>query len=188
MVMITMAALAQYVAPEYAPQNAAEWVFQKGDWIMANVEDNTLRFVREDASDISQAVQMGSGINTGKKMYYLGMLYDPATPEQVWEVRSKEQQNWYSVFGSKGANEQLFFRLYRVQGERRTSSHYGIHTTPEIETIFTEQDGYGSWGCLLTRYEVLKSIEDLYELNEGVIKVITTKQGPREVLAQLDTL
>lgn len=187
MMIMTFAALADYIAPEYEPTNTAEWVMQKGDWIIANVEDNTLQFVREDYSDISRAVDIGSGINNGKKMYYLGMLYNPATPApQVWEVLGSTQQNWPAVFGSKESNEQLFLRLFRVEGEQRIYSHYGIHTTPEIETILAEQNGFGSWGCLLTRYDLLKDIESLYHLNEEVIRVVTTKQEPREVIALLE--
>jgi roadblock/LC7 domain-containing protein len=184
--MMSVAAFAQYVAPDYEPTNTAGWVLQKGDWIIANVENNTLQFVRENYSDISQEVEIGSGINNGKKMNYLGMRYNPATPEDVWEIRSKHEQTWWSVFGSKEAKGQLFFRLYRVEGENRVYSHYGIHTTPEVETIFAEQDGFGSWGCLLTRYDLLKMVDDLYELNEEVVRVVTTKQTPREVVALLE--
>jgi hypothetical protein len=186
--LMTVAALAQYVAPEYEPNNIAEWVFQKGDWIIANVEDNTLQFVRKDYSDISQAVEIGSGINNGKKMYYLGMYYDPATPEGIWEMtkQSKTQQGWWNVFGSKESNEQLFFRLFQVKGEQRIYSHYGIHTTPGVETIFADQNGFGSWGCVLTRYGLLKDIESLYHLNDEVVRVVTTKQSPREVVALLE--
>ncbi len=184
--LMTVAAFAAYVSPDFVPDNAAEWAFQKGDWIIANVEDNTLQFVREDHSDLSRKVEIGSGINNGKKMNYLGMLYDPATPIEIWEALEETQQQWPAVFGSKESHEQLFFRLFRVRGDQRIYSHYGIHTTPEIETIIFEQGGFGSWGCLLTRYDLLKDIQDLYELNEGSIKVVTTKQEPHEVVALLE--
>ena len=183
--VVSMSHLAQAKVLEYKAENAAEWVLQKGDWIIANVEENTLQYVREDHSDMSRPIQIGSGINNGKKMYYLGMAYNPQTPEGIWEVKSKQQQTWWNVFGSQESDEQLFLRLYQVKGDQRIYSHYGIHTTPEIERIFTEEDGYGSWGCILTRYEDLKMLEQLYELNDNSIKVVTTRQEPDEVVALL---
>lgn len=182
------AAFAQFVELDYQPENPAAWVLQQGDWIIANVEENTLQFVREDASKMSTKVAIGSGINSGGKIHYMGLSYYPTTPEDVWEIRSKHQQNWYSVFGSEESDEQLFLRLYHVNGKQRVRSHYGIHTTPEVERIFEEEKGFGTWGCLLARYDLLKMIEELYELNGKVVKVITTKKQVREVIAQLEVL
>jgi len=164
---------------------APEWELEKGDWLVFNVEVNTMQFVRGDKTQKSKKYEVGSGekLEEGKKRCYLGMCYDPLTPEGTWEVRSKNQQNWYNVFGSKEGDEQLFLRLYEINGEQRIRTFYGIHTTPEIETIFSEDDGFGSWGCLLTRYDLLKKIEELYELNEGVITVITTKDDTVDVIA-----
>ncbi len=151
------------------------WEFQKGDWIEANVAKNTLQFVREDGLERSKAVYIGSGINNGKKISYLGMSYNPATPERTWEIRSKHQQNTAWIFGSKESKEQLFLRLYEVKGNERVFTHYGIHTTPAIDTIIDKQGGFGSWGCLITRYDLLKQIEQLYELNDGVVRVLTMR-------------
>jgi hypothetical protein len=161
------------------------WEFEKNDWIIMNVAENTLQFVREDYSETSDKIRAGSGKNNGKKMHYLGMAYDPKTPERVWEIRSKHQQNWYNVFGTKEAKEQLFLRLYEVKGEQRIWSHYGVHTTPEIETIFEQDEGYGSWGCILTRYDLLKDIEALYDLNGESVRVITTSQPSEDIVSLL---
>jgi len=174
-----------YAIAKEIQENLMGWEFQKNDWIIVNVAENTLQFVREDYSSLSDKIRAGSGKNTGQTMYYLGMAYDPATPEKVWEIRSKHQQGWYNVFGSKEAKEQLFLRLYEVKGEQRIWTHYGIHTTPEIETIYEQDEGYGSWGCVLTRYDLLKQIEDLYELNDKKVKVITTSQPSEQLLAVL---
>ena len=149
------------------------WEFEKGDWIEADISANTLQFVRENGHTGSQKIRIGSGINNGKKISYLGLYYDPKTPVKTWEIRSKHQQNWWAIFGSREAKEQLFLRLYEVKGQARIYTRYGIHTTPEIDTIIEKQGGFGSWGCLLARYELLKQIEKLYELNEGVVKVVT---------------
>lgn len=183
--LTSLTAFAQLSTDAYIPENKAEWVLQQGDWIIANVEENTLQYVREDHSEVSEPIAIGSGINDGKKMYYLGMSYDPKTPEGIWEVRSKNQQNWWTVFGSEEANEQLFLRLYRVQGERRIYSHYGIHTTPDIDRILAEEQGYGSWGCVLTKYDDLKLLEKLYHINGESLKVVTTRQSTDEIVSLL---
>ncbi|GEM_PF-3824163 len=151
------------------------WEFAKSDWILANVKENTLQFVRNDDSERSVKVKIGSGLNNGKKISYLGMTYNPATPEKTWEIRSKHQQSTYWIFGSKEAKEQLFLRLYEVKGEERIFTNYGIHTTPAIDNIIDKHAGFGSWGCLITRYDLLKQIEQLYELNDGVVKVVTVR-------------
>lgn len=150
------------------------WEFQAGDWILANVKENTLQFVRSDDSQKSHKIRIGSGINNGKKITYLGMTYNPATPEGEWEIRSKHQQSTYWIFGSKEAKEQLFLRMYEVRGEQRIYTRYGIHTTPEIDTII-KNGGFGSYGCLITRYDLLKKIEELFALNEGVVRVKTVR-------------
>jgi hypothetical protein len=174
-----------YALGNEVQESLTGWEFKKNDWIVMNVAENTLQFVREDYSRSSSKVRVGSGKNTGKKMYYLGMAYDPATPEKVWEIRSKHQQNWYNVFGTKESKEQLFLRLYEVKGEQRIWSHYGIHTTPDLETIFEQDDGYGSWGCVLTRYDLLKQIEELYEMNDKKVKVVTTTQSTEQLISLL---
>lgn len=189
MILITSLLMAlpqdHYAHGKEVQEKLVGWEFEKNDWIMVNVAENTLQFVREDYSRVSPKIRVGSGKNTGKKMYYLGMAYDPKTPEKVWEIRSKHQQNWYNVFGTKESKEQLFLRLYEVKGENRIWSHYGIHTTPDLETIFDQDDGYGSWGCVLTRYDLLKQIEELYHLNDEKVKVITTSQDSEQLLALL---
>ncbi len=163
------------------------WELQEGDWIYVTVNpdtrENTMRFVREDHSYMSDKIQVGSGklLQPGETFSYLGMTYDPATPEKVWEIRSKHQQNWWNVFGSHEANDQPFFRLY----DKGTYTHYGIHTTPNIDTIINDLDGFGSWGCVLTRYDLLMMIDELYELNDHVVKVVTSSQDSDSTIAVL---
>lgn len=162
-------------------QQNYSWNPLAGDWIIVNVEDNTLQFVRGDHSKVSSPIRIGSG-KMGGPINYLGMRYTPATPEDVWEVRSLHQQNWFNVFGSHEANEQLFMRLYRVRGEERQYSHYGIHTVPNIDELLDINDGYNSWGCVLTKYQMLKFLEYMYTLNGDVLRVVTTKQSTSDVL------
>ena len=148
-IFTTLTASAQWMDQQSIVESSDSWELQQGDWLIVNTDYNVLQFVRGDHSDVSQPIRVGSGINTGKKMVYLGMAYDPATPDKVWEIREKVQQHWWNVFGSREADEQLFLRLFEVKDDQRIWTHYGIHTTPDIETIFTDQDGYGSWGCVL---------------------------------------
>ncbi|MDP2691380.1 MAG: hypothetical protein Q8O95_03200 [bacterium] len=164
-----------------------KWELEKGDWLLIDLEKNELRFVSEGGHEMSTPVEVGSGINTGKPMRYLGRVYDPATPEQVWEIRSKMQQNWYGVFGSKESQEQLFLRLYEIKdnGEAQYTP-YGIHTTPEIDELLVKDDGYNSWGCILTSYHLLKILEELYELNDHVVKVVTTRESDLEEVVVLN--
>jgi len=173
---------------ELVLEHPAGWELEKGDWIVANVAENTLQFVREDYSAISEKIRIGSGkiLDDGKKMYYLGISYDPKTPEKVWEIREKVQQHWKSVFGSKEAKEQLFLRLFEVKGKERIWTHYGIHTTPLIDTFFADNGGFASWGCILARYDLLKKIEALYELNDHVVRVITTSEDTEVVMSVLN--
>lgn len=185
LMIITVLPHYSYAKEQAIKEELTGWEFEKNDWIIINVAENSLQFVREDYSDLSEKVRIGSGKDNGKKMNYLGFSYDPKTPEKVWEIRSKHQQKWYNVFGSKESKEQLFLRLYEVKGEKRVWSHYGIHTTPEIETIYTQDAGYGSWGCVLARYTLLKQIEDLFELNEETLRVVTTSQGSAEIISLL---
>ncbi|MDF2379177.1 MAG: hypothetical protein P1V18_03055 [Candidatus Gracilibacteria bacterium] len=162
-------------------QQSYNWNPLQGDWIIVNVERNTLQFVREDNSKTSAPIDIGSG-KMGGPINYLGMNYVPATPEDVWEVQSLHQQNWFNVFGSQESDEQLFMRLYRVRGEERIYSHYGIHTVPNIDELLDTNDGFNSWGCVLTKYQTLKFLEYIYSLNGGVLKVVTTKQNTSDVL------
>ena len=169
------------------PEDIRDWELAKNDWLVINIESNTLQFIREDNSEKSAKIRIGSGEirENGGRMCYLGICYDPRTPEKVWEIRSKNQQHWYNVFGSKESDEQLFLRLYELKGGERIRTYYGIHTTPEIETIFKEKDGFASWGCILARYDLLKKIEALYELNGGVVKVVTSSLQADDVIALL---
>lgn len=166
-------------------QRAFGWNPQQGDWLLVNVIDNTLQIVREDYSKVSKKFEIGSGRNNGKMMHYLGRTYDPATPMMVWEIRSKVQQNWFNVFGSKEANEQLFLRLYEVKGDQRLYTSYGIHTVPNIEDLLVENDGYNSWGCILTRYQLLKFLEVIYDLNDGAVRVVTNSGDLGHAIAML---
>lgn len=167
--------------------NIGDWGLNKGDWLLINVEENTLQFVSRDNKTASWKYQIGSGeiLPEGETMCYLGRCYDPRTPVGSWEILSKTQQSWYNVFGTKEADEQLFLRLYEVDGEARNYTNYGIHTTPLLEKWFTEKEGFASWGCVLTDYTLLKKIEELYHLNDKVVKVVTTKGDIYDVLTEI---
>jgi|CXWL01.1.fsa_nt_gi hypothetical protein len=175
---------AQETTKEPIVKHLEGWKKKKGDWIVVNVEENTLEYVRDDYSEVSEKLPVGSGmiLPEGKKFNYLGLSYRTETPEKIWSIESEHQQNWYNVFGSKEAKEQLFLRLYEVKGEKRIWTHYGIHTTPEIDSIFKNDAGFGSWGCILARYDLLKNIQELYLLNDKVVRVVTTRRETQEII------
>lgn len=165
-----------------------EWILQKGDWLLFNTEKNTLQFVRENYLAMSKRIKIGSGINTDKKMTYLDMRYNPRTPERTWELRSAHQFKWYRIYGTPESKEQLFLRLYEIDGEKREYTHYGIHTTPYIDDFLTREDGFNSWGCLVTDYQILKKIEELFYLNEEVVKVVTSRTESQQLIALLKSM
>ncbi|MDP3975473.1 MAG: hypothetical protein Q8P95_00995 [bacterium] len=171
----------QVIVSEDSP--IPSWEIRVGDWIVADVINNTLQFVRADSSEVSPLTPIASGINNGRPITYLGMTYKPATPKKTWEIRSAHQQNRWQIFGTKEAKEQLFLRLYDMTSGTPRFTHYGIHTIPNIDTMLTANDGFNSWGCLVTRYDLLKKIEALFELNGGVIKVVTTDDNALQYLA-----
>ena len=141
------------------------WVFERGDWLSINLTENSLRLVRADGSEISDRFEIGSGIQS--TVSWLGMTYDATTPEDEWMILSKQQQGTKWVFGSKEADEQLFLRLYRrTSAGEYEFSHYGIHTTPNIDIILTN-GGYGSYGCILAKYDTLKFLEEMFDYSQG---------------------
>jgi hypothetical protein len=148
-----------------------EWEIQQGDWLDVNLTKNTMVIRRKDSSERSQTFQIGSGLNQDGNIAWSGLSYNPRTPTDTWIIKEKNQQNMYSVFGTKEKNEsgqpiseQLFLRMYRHDSNGNLyRTKYGFHATPDIENIFANKDGYGSYGCLLSRYQLLKFMEQIYD-------------------------
>lgn len=148
-----------------------DWEIQKGDWLDINLTKNTMIIRRKDSSDYSQTYQVGSGLNQDGNITWAGVTYNPRTPTDTWIVKEKNQQNLYWVFGTKEKDEngekisdQLFLRMYRNDSRGNLyRTKYGFHATPEIENIIANKDGYGSYGCLLSRYQLLKFMEQIYD-------------------------
>ena len=162
------------------------WEIQQGDWLDVNVKTNTMVIRRKDSSKHSQVFQIGSGLNQDENITWAGVTYNPRTPADEWIIKEKNQQNMYWVFGSKEndqdgkkVNEQLFLRMYRNDSRGNLyRTKYGFHTTPEIENIFANKNGYGSYGCLLSRYQLLKFLEQIYDQQiahgEEGLKLVTS--------------
>jgi hypothetical protein len=149
-------------------EEAYNWRIMPGDWIKVNVSTNTLYFVRKDLSRVSASISVGSGLQS--MVSWLGMTYFGATPVDEWIIKDKQQKSLYWVFGSKVSSEQLFMRMYRNNGEENHEfTHYGLHTTPNVDTIISDLDGYGSYGCVLAPYDLLKFIEEMldFQLEHG---------------------
>ncbi|QQR83123.1 hypothetical protein IPJ72_04920 [Candidatus Peregrinibacteria bacterium] len=169
---------------------ASTWSFQPGDWIQVELSTNTLRFHRWDSSQISIPFQVGSGLDQDENIYYAGAYYNPRTPAAQWMIKENNRQNSFAVFGTletdeNGApiDEQPFLRLYRAyENGQYVRTKYGVHTTPYFERIVEKRNGYGSFGCILTDYSLLKFIESMYEFQvangaEG-LRVVTTRTQP----------
>jgi hypothetical protein len=144
------------------------WEKRPGDRIFVDLNTNEIYFQRAYGSAISARIQGGSGVN--RMVTWLGMTYNGATPEGKWLIKEKVNKNLFWVFGSKESSEQLFFRMFRLNEDGSTEfTHYGIHTTPNIDSIITNSAGYGSYGCVLTSYDLLKFVEEMlhYQLDNG---------------------
>lgn len=165
------------------------WEIQQGDWLDINVNTNTMVIRRKDSSKRSQVFQIGSGLDQDENITWSGVTYNPRTPADEWIIKEKNQQNMYWVFGSKEKDrdgnkvtEQLFLRMYRHDSQGNLyRTKYGFHTTPEIENIFANKDGYGSYGCLLSQYQLLKFLEQIYDQQiaqgEEGLKLVTSWEG-----------
>jgi hypothetical protein len=148
-----------------------DWEIQQGDWLDVNLTKNTMVIRRKDSSEYSQTYQIGSGLNQDENITWAGVTYNPRTPTDTWIIKEKNQQNMYWVFGTKEKDkneqtisEQLFLRMYRNDSNGNLyRTKYGFHATPEIENIIDNEDGYGSYGCLLSRYQLLKFMEQIYD-------------------------
>lgn len=147
------------------------WEIQQGDWLDINLRKNTMVIRRKNGLKRSRKFQIGSGLDQDENITWAGETYNPRTPADEWIIKEKNQQNLYGVFGSKekdrdgnGITEQLFLRMYRSDSQGNFyRTKYGFHTTPEIEDIISNKGGYGSFGCLLSRYQLLKFMEQIYD-------------------------
>lgn len=148
-----------------------DWEIQQGDWLDVNLTKNTMVIRRKNSSEYSQTYQIGSGLDQDENITWSGVTYNPRTPTDTWIIKEKNQQNMYWVFGTKEKDEneqpiseQLFLRMYRNDSNGNLyRTKYGFHATPEIENIIANEDGYGSYGCLLSRYQLLKFMEKIYD-------------------------
>lgn len=163
-----------------------DWEIKAGDWLDINLNKNTMRIRRSSGFRSSQKFQIGSGLDQDENITWAGETYNPRTPADEWIIKEKNQQNLTSVFGTnekaengRKISEQLFLRMYRNDSRGNLyRTKYGFHTTPGIENIISEEDGYGSFGCLLSRYQLLKFMEEIYDYQiaqgEEGLKLVTS--------------
>jgi hypothetical protein len=157
-----------------------DWHIEAGDKIIVDVGSNRLWMVRKDNSVASEPFGIGSGYNDGRLINWLGMTYDPATPVDEWMIETKNQQSlcWVFCANRQGVSDQTFLRLYRMNdtsGEYEYS-RYGIHSTPNFNTILSSMDGFGSYGCVLADYDLLKFLEEMFDHHQALgenLKVVT---------------
>lgn len=161
-------------APPSALQSKYDWRIQKDDYLVVNLTQNTMTLNRADGSRTSSPLQVGSGLNQDAPIRWIGKTYNPRTPAAEWIIKAKKQQSQRWVFGTNEKDEngnqiteQLFLRLYRMNDNGEPQySNYGIHTTPNIESIYANSNGYGSYGCILTDYNLLKFLEEMLDYQQ----------------------
>jgi hypothetical protein len=158
------------------------WEIRRGDWIYADISTNQMWFVRADESQASQPFDIGSGYDDGRTVHWLGMAYDPITPEEQWMIRTKHIQGtcWVFCGNRPGNNDQTFLRLWRLNENsgKYEYSHYGVHSTPNFDAISTQMEGFGSWGCVLADYDLLKFAEEMFDYHQAFgegIRVVTSR-------------
>jgi len=105
---------------------------------------------------------------------YIGLTYFAATPERRWEARVQETKGDRSTFGKNG----MFFRLYY----KNEKTNYGIHAykhdgmiQDENGEMYPAKDRYASMGCIVPRHSELAVIEETFNINNGLMYVITKK-------------
>lgn len=141
----------------------AAWTPRAGDHMVVDTESNMGYLLRSDHSSYTEFM-----VITGQKrvVRYLGMMYNAATPNWHWVVKSRHIKGDHVTFGPTGR----FLRLYR-NGEDHT--YYGIHEHRSEARMFSEADRYQSMGCVIVQRDVLDVIEKTYELNGETLNVVT---------------
>lgn len=143
----------------YVPADA--WVPLAGDRIIVDTRDNVGYIARENGDYTSFPVLTGQK----RVVRYIGRVYNAATPNQQWTVKSVEVKGRSMTFGETGT----FMRLYD-DGEK---TPYGIHSHLTFQKMLDEGDRYRSMGCVLVDEDILSMLVKTYELNGSTLDVVT---------------
>ncbi len=150
-----------------------QWVPAQEDRFIADTEANRGYIVHTDGSYTDFTIGSGKQQN----VRYAGMHYNAATPDEIWTVKSTTIQKDKAMFGKTG----LFLRLSYNDG--KTESHYGIHSTGNINDLLAADDRYKSYGCILVSDAVLDVLTQTYLLNDKHLEVATVRGLPSTRIA-----
>jgi hypothetical protein len=148
----------------------ADWQPQLHDRFVVDITTN-MGYLVHDNGEFTQFE-----VATGQLRWvrYIGLSYFAATPERRWEARTYEIKGDRTTFGKDG----IFIRLYY----KNEKTNYGIHAykndgmiTDENGELYAAKNRYGSMGCIVPRHTELAIIEQTFNLNNGLMYVITKK-------------
>jgi len=139
-----------------------EWQASVGDKLLVDTQNNMGYLVHTDGRYFRFPVVTGQR----KFVCYIGRCYNAATPNWSWEALSKEVKGDRITFGPSGR----FLRLFK-DGSEHTA--YGIHEYKYEDKIFSENNRFGSMGCIIVRKPIMDLMERTFDLNEGALPVLT---------------
>jgi hypothetical protein len=160
---------------------ASAWEPKLADRAVVDVSGSIVYLVHADGS--SHALQALTGQR--RIVAYDGIVYNAATPEREWEIRSDglERKGRSVTFG-----EGRFFRLSWPGHEdpRRgdESTAYGFHSHLSFQKMLDDKlekkgwdkkgTGHRSMGCILLSEDDLTLIENTWHENGGILQVTTS--------------
>lgn len=139
-----------------------EWQPQKGDSFMVDTKNNIGYLVHTDGRYYKFDVVTGQR----RGVCYIGRCYFAATPNWEWRAKSMDIKGDRITFGPTGR----FVRLYK-DGTENTA--YGIHEYKYEDKMFSENERFGSMGCVIVRKKIMDVIEETFNVNDGDFEVIT---------------
>lgn len=139
----------------------AEWQTMKRDALVVDTETNIGYLVHEDGGFTSFPVATGQK----RVVRYIGRTYNAQTPARRWVMAQKQIKGDRITFGKEG----LFLRLY-YEGEETA---YGIHDHRSADKMLAEDLRYRSMGCIIVSKETLDNIEATFDMNDGIVDVVT---------------
>ncbi len=145
------------------------WVPQSGDTFVVDTKENIGYLVHENASYLAFPVVTGQR----KTVHYLGLTYDAATPDTQWRAESEEYKGDHITFGPTG-------RFFRLSDDTEATS-YGIHGHAYADAMLAKPDRYRSMGCIIVNERMLDIIEKTFNINNGLLDVLTTDGKPQNI-------
>lgn len=139
-----------------------DWKASVGDKLLVDTQENMGYLIHPNGEYFRFPVV------TGQRRFvcYIGRCYNAATPNWTWEALSKEIKGDRVTFGPTGR----FIRLFK-DGSENTA--YGIHEYKYEDKIFSENNRFGSMGCIIVQKPIMDLMERTFDLNEGALPVVT---------------